>query len=160
MGAFLQGRGENIEECVWLKGEWEGERNGFAGRSAHQLKESGNQGLRRSRARLDPAERNSGGGVVGFTRYGCLLSSCFFPKLLPDLLLFLGTFPKATLAPRTRCHFLLLFSIRLYTCQPQCQARERGDCVLPFGWALTAQHHNSKSSAMEWSSIKRVRILL
>lgn len=108
----------------------------------------------------DPAERNLCGGVVGFTRYGCLLSSCFFPKLLPDRLLFLGTFPKATLAPRTRCHFLLLFSIRLYTCQPQCQARERGDCVLPFGWALIAQYHNSKSSDMEWSSIKRVRILL
>lgn len=50
MSAFLQGRGEDIEECVRLKGEWERERNGFAGRSACQLKESGNQGLRRSKA--------------------------------------------------------------------------------------------------------------
>lgn len=50
MGAFLRGRGEDIEECVWLNGEWEGERNGFAGRSTGQLKESDNQGLRRSKA--------------------------------------------------------------------------------------------------------------
>lgn len=52
MGAFLRDRGEDLEECEWLKGDWEwgGERNGFAGRSTGQLKDTGNQGLRRSKA--------------------------------------------------------------------------------------------------------------